>query len=156
MVKIIFVCTGNTCRSPMAEVLAKETFAKYQIDAQISSRGISVYCPVEASENAIKAVERYGLDLTKHLARPISATDLEDADLVLTMTEGHKMALLHTCQDCGANLYTIKEFATGRPGDVSDPFGQPLMVYEICAAELKTYIERIAEAMAQKMSQGNV
>lgn len=141
--KIIFICTGNTCRSPMAEVLAREIFEKSNIEIEVISRGVSVYTPSGASANALEAVKQYGLDLSSHLSKPISVKDIDESDLVLTMTQSHKQVLKGVCGEDGKDLYTLKEFVEAGDGDVMDPFGQDLKAYCDCADELNMYIGRL-------------
>lgn len=145
--KIIFVCTGNTCRSPMAEVIAKDLIKKYNIQAEISSAGISVFCESGASENAMSAIGEYKLDLTNHISKQISVEDLEESSLILTMTAKHKEYLLSIlkCKETEKKIHTLCEYAGCDKKDITDPFGQGLNEYKMCANELYTLIERIFE-----------
>lgn len=147
---IIFVCTGNTCRSPMAEVIANDYFNKMNLGIKAVSRGVSVYCPSSASINSILAVEKYGLDLSRHLSKPISAKDIEEADLILTMTNSHKKVLLGACNDVGTDIFTLNEFVNGTENDIVDPFGRELDVYQSCAEEIKHCIEEIPSILEKK------
>ncbi len=147
---LIFVCTGNTCRSPMAEVIAKRTFSKAGLPIHVISRGISVHGPERASGNAVTAVANFGLDLSGHVAKPICAEDVQWADLILTMTQAHKMTLAGACQNNNTALFTVKEFVDGANGSIVDPFGRNLEEYINCAIELKYYIERMADIFLQK------
>ena len=93
--KIMFVCTGNTCRSPMAEAAAKAIFPKEGYE--IISRGISVFESTPASENAQKAVAEGGLDLSQHMSKQISEEDIKTSDVIFTMTNPHKQMLSAVC-----------------------------------------------------------
>lgn len=143
--KIIFICTGNTCRSPMAEVMAQELFRKKNLEVQVISRGIHVFCPSSASNQAVTVMAERGLDLSMHLSRPVCATDLEDADLVLTMTAAHKKVLRSACRSAKIPLYTLKEFTGFSEKDILDPFGQGVEIYEQCAKEIFCCLERLPE-----------
>ena len=143
---IIFVCTGNTCRSPMAEAIAKDIFEKNNIDSNVISRGLSVYAPSPASENARLAMEKMGLSLDGFVSTPLSLEDIEEADAIITMTKAHKEALEDICRRYGKELYTLGELA-GTDEDVTDPFGGSEEHYEACADQLKEYIEKLAEKL---------
>ncbi len=129
--RIVFVCTGNTCRSPMAEALLRQKYPHHEV----ISAGLSVLFPSPAAENACRVMEDYGLDLSSHRSRQLTASMVTDADLVLTMTRGHK-AILHTLfPSQKEKIHSLCEYA-GQSGDVEDPFGGDLDVYRECAGKI--------------------
>jgi len=134
--KIVFVCTGNTCRSPMAEAIAKSLAKKYSLEAEIFSAGILVLSEVNASENALKAMSELDLDLTYHVSKQISSQHMESADLILTMTSHHKNFLTREYASHQSKIYTLSEYANCPEKDVADPFGKNLAEYKICADEI--------------------
>lgn len=144
MKKIIFVCTGNTCRSPMAEIIAKDIFNRRKININVISRGIAVYFPSEASENSIKALEKYNLDLSKHTAKQIEQSDIVSSNLILTMTNQHKAFVKKMAGD-NINVFTLKEYIKVGNDDISDPYGGDILDYQKCADELYSYIEMLAD-----------
>lgn len=146
MKKIIFVCTGNTCRSPMAEIIAKDIFNRRKININVISRGIAVYFPSEASENSIKALEKYNLDLSKHTAKQIEQSDIVSSNLILTMTNQHKAFVKKMAGD-SVNVFTLKEYIKVGNDDISDPYGGDISDYQKCADELYSYIEMLADLL---------
>ncbi|QCX33383.1 low molecular weight protein arginine phosphatase [Caloramator sp. E03] len=142
--KLLFVCTGNTCRSCMAEAIAKSEAEKLNIDIEISSAGVHAFKGDGASKNAVIVMQEMGIDLSCHIARPVTKQIIEDSDLILTMTNSHKDMLLSIFPSSEGKVFTIMEYA-GLDGDVVDPFGGDVEIYRNCAKQLKYLIDRILD-----------
>ena len=150
--KILFVCTGNTCRSPMAEGLFKQMLKNNNIlNISVSSAGISVFPGEHANEKAIKALKEKGIDLRDHRAKQVYE-EIHEADLILTMTLGHKKVLGEYFKDIeklSTRLYTLKEFASKIAGeevsayDIGDPYGMTYEAYKRSRDEIEKELEKI-------------
>ncbi|NOH16742.1 low molecular weight protein arginine phosphatase [Clostridium cochlearium] len=134
---ILFVCTGNTCRSPMAEAI----FNKFNTTSLIAkSAGVAVYPNSKASSNAAKLVDK-NLNINIYEREAIQLTEqmLKNSYLVLTMTEGLKKVLKHNFQEYEEKIYTLNEYV-GVKGEILDPFGGTLPVYQQAFIQLKENI----------------
>lgn len=113
--KIVFVCTGNTCRSPLAESIAKAKLPNHTI----VSKGIYAMDGQPISKYSLNIIEEEGLPVPEH-AMSFTHQDLS-ADLILTMGQSHKLAIQQMGHDT-AHVFTLNEYV-GLHGEVSDPFG---------------------------------
>jgi len=135
--KIIFVCTGNTCRSPLAEMIMKDLLKKANINhIEIISRGLSVFgeSPVNAHVETILA--KYNINLSPHCSTLLSEDDFTSDTVVLTMTNHHKQLASNRFSAYSNNIYTLYEYVDGSNEDVHDPYGGNINIYENCFAEL--------------------
>lgn len=139
--KIVFVCTGNTCRSPMAEGIAKKEALEKGLDYEIVSRGTKVDPnEVVANLNAVLIMQSRGIRIRDHKSLMMSPADAEGASLILTMTESHKKNVLGLFPDAASYTFTLIEYATGNPGNISDPWGMDLDAYNATATQLEELI----------------
>ena len=143
---VLLVCTGNTCRSPMAEVLLRHRLAEKletttagleERGVMVMSAGIAAMSGGRSTPEAVKAVAERGLDLSGHESQPLSDRLVRFADLILTMTRGHREAILAQWPAAADRTHLLCRDQT----DVSDPIGGPQEVYTRCAAQIDAQLD---------------
>ena len=142
MPSILFVCSANQCRSPMAQVLFEAFLVGKGVreEWRVESAGVWAYDGSPATANAQKAMAERGLDLSRHLSQPTSSTLLKQFDLTLVMEQRHKTALQEQNPQLVDRIYLMREIA-GQEGDFADPVGGSLERYRAAADELEGLIE---------------
>lgn len=139
--KVLFVCTGNTCRSPMAEGGLRKLAEEKGLDIEVSSGGLAVYQISGAAENSIKVMDEIGVDLRDHVSRMLDEETVESFDLVLTMAKSHKDMMKSYLDHPG--IWTLNEYVHGETRDILDPFGGSLDVYRDTRDEILDLIEEM-------------
>ncbi len=137
--KLIFVCTENTCQSPMAATIFKSL--EHDLDLEVCSRGIVVLFPEPVSPKAEQVLATHGFLMEQHTTRQFRQDEVDQDTLVLTMTVVQKRRLA-TDFYVNDNVYTLREYA-GEYGDVEDPYGQNVEGYERCYNEIRTLMDRV-------------
>lgn len=148
--KFMFVCAGNTCRSPMAEGIMRKIAAENDLPIVCSSAGIFAQNGAPPSSEAVEAASEYGVDISRHSARMLTQELISDTDVILTMTTAQKHILFGISLD---KIYTINEYA-GLNGDISDPYGGDLEEYRRVCAQIYDALVDIAEKAADMIFNG--
>ena len=138
MHRLLFICSANMCRSPMAEALFSNLLKQRGDlgDWYVSSAGVWALEGNRASEGAVKAMERRGIDLRSHRARQVTAEMIIDSDLILVMEQNHKEALRASFPRFASKIYLLSEMV-GLSHDIRDPIGGMAADYDDTADELE-------------------
>jgi tRNA threonylcarbamoyl adenosine modification protein (Sua5/YciO/YrdC/YwlC family) len=143
---VVFVCTGNTCRSPMAEMLCRKMLADRlgctldgleEQGVQVASAGLAALAGGYPAEEAVRTMAQQGLDLRPHVTQPLSDPLVRQADVIFTMTESHRQALVGQWPAAADRTKVLSISGA----DIADPIGGPLERYERCAEQIQKELE---------------
>ena len=173
--KVVFVCTGNLCRSPMAEGLLRHSLAERGCNGvEVTSVGTWAYADNPAMPEAVETLRELGIDLSQHRSRAVDEAELNEADVIVVMTSVHIRELKSTVPDVMHKVLMMKELseitpaqvsddgtprerlqalltgtkpASRRSLDVDDPIGLPRGAYERCGRELQAGVDVLVETL---------
>ena len=153
MKKLLFVCSGNTCRSPLAEGIAKTIFPQcLSEDIEISSAGSSAMEGLPASDLAVQVARKHGIDLSKHKTRLLSRSLVKQADLIVTMASKHRQTVGILEPSALEYTYLLTDLCDDVDGDVPDPIGGDFDVYqqaldtiEKCLGFMKEHLRKLID-----------
>lgn len=148
MIDIMFVCTGNICRSAMADCILKNRVEKDRLNEKIRvcSSGVSAYNGDIPTDEAILVMkDEYGLDLSSHRATNVADSNILQMDLILAMTLRHKFFLISMYPELKDKIYTLREYVgeTENNANIDDPYGYGKSVYSDCAKQINDCIDKL-------------
>lgn len=146
---VLVVCTANICRSPMAAGLLQHALAAQPEplrSLKVVSAGVAARSGEPVSENSVVALRKVGIDISQHVSQPLTQEMLDQALVVICMTESHRAMIQLQASPAPQHIYLFREFMP-QLGDkeIPDPFGGPLKVYELCRDEMVEAIPTLLE-----------
>lgn len=147
---ILFICTGNTCRSPMAEGMLKSVAEEKGLNLIVNSRGLFAKGGSPAADNAIASMRDIGIDISEHVSKGVSKEIIEDSDLILTMTSAHKDELIRAYPEKKYKIFLLNEYAFGTEVDINDPYGMDVGAYYMARDEIMYALKKIYKHIEDK------
>lgn len=147
--KIMFICTGNICRSAMAHKMLEKKAKEENKDIEVYSCGVFAEDGDVPTYEGIDVMREYGIDLSKHRATNIRNSNIKDMDVILCATTSHKNNVISMYPELKEKVYTMKEYAgyDKKDIDIKDPWGYGIATYRMCAAEIEDCINKYVEKL---------
>lgn len=152
--RVLFVCTGNTCRSPMAEGLMRKLAADRGLEIEVRSAGVAAAAGASMSRHAEAVLKDKGIK-GEFASTQLHSELVDWADLILTLTSGHKQHIGHAFPGSLDKLFTLKEYVSDGRGsaggyDISDPYGGSRSDYDRTAEEIAAALDKLADKLREQ------
>ncbi|MBI2884982.1 MAG: low molecular weight protein arginine phosphatase [Candidatus Omnitrophica bacterium] len=156
--RILLVCTGNSCRSVMAQGLLQHALKQQEHrlsePVEVASAGIFAIEGMPPSRDTVRLLQQAGIDMSSHMAQVVTDRLIREADLIFVMERFQANELVRRVPDATPKVHLLKTFGLPLASDVAsldadipDPIGKPPEVYERCFALIRTCVERVANAL---------
>lgn len=158
---VMFVCTGNSCRSVMAQGLLqsalKQMESRLREPIEVDSAGMFAIEGMTPSKETLKLLQQEGIDMSGHLAKLLGDHLIRQSDLILVMEQFHRDEILRRAPEAAGKVHLLKVYGVGDPSQVSDPnihdpIGKPMEVYEVCFAAIRESVERTARLLVDSQA----
>lgn len=150
---IVTVCTANICRSPMAEALLRHALSAQPEPLKswkVTSAGVAARPGDRVSDNSVTALKKVGIDIKSHTSRPLTRQLIEEATIILCMTESHRAMIQFSFEPVPRHIYLFREFMPrSADKEIGDPYGGSLVEYEACRDEMVEAIPSLVEFLKE-------
>ncbi len=149
--RILFVCTGNSCRSAMAAGFMKAKLIERGLtDIEVESAGIAAPNGLKATPETIQVMAEKKIDASLHESKLLTKEMIEKADLILVMGEIHLDEVLYKVPRAKEKVFLLRSYGVGAgfkpaPAEIPDPIGKPMEVYEVCRNTIEEAVDRVVE-----------